>query len=229
MKKNTIITLIILSIFMFVSCNKADKIVTEEVKPKDEYNYSMIEIHPNISAGSEVPYSVDFLAKRGFALIEFVVTSEPEDITYDYYAEYLVDAAIEHNYSEDALEAVKKEATKTITNSKVSIKINNVIHEGNYNDVNSYDEIWLLGDASLYKESFVPDARFIAFAEVNLEGKTPVELFINDYIFYIDKNENIIPFTDDPSLMQYKDYSVEKMADLTVEAAAAIKADAEEK
>ena len=219
MKKILSILLILAITLTFISCSSK----------KIEYNYSMIKTHASSSADISLPYDLEDMTEWTEGFIEFVVLSEPVETSFEYVDQESIDEAIEQNYSEEDLNAVIEMATSTYTFPHISIQIENVLSEKEDSNLSNYDEIWLLGDAANHSESFVPGARFAAYAKIKESNATPVDLFINYYIFYIDENDNLIPFTDDPSLMQYKDYSVEKMADLTVEAAAAIKADVEEK
>lgn len=208
---------------------------TEDVKVKDdktedvkiEYNYSMIETHYSSSAGCTMPYDVENLVEWSEGFIEFVVLSEPEEITYEYINQGAIDEAIENGYSEEDLEAVKKMAIDTHTFPRISIQIENVFYEKKGVDLRQYDELWLAVDALRYSESFVPGARFAAYVEIMDDPYSPIELNIDSFIYYIDENDNLVPFTDDPSLMQYGGYSVKEMAELTLAAEAKLKSDSE--
>lgn len=229
MKKIIAILMAVLMLVTFVACNKTDKPSnTRDIEEKIEYDYSNIEIHPDLSAGSELPYTVEDLVNYGLALIEFVVTSEPQEVTYEYCEQYLLDLYLPENYTEDEYEEAKKQATETRTVDKVSIKITNVVLKGEYGDVSSYDELWLRGDAGVYPESFVPGARFLAYVEVQNDEQSPIELHVTDYLFYIDSKEKAVPFTDDPSLIQYNGESVSEMSKISLTAEASYKARMEE-
>lgn len=222
MKKILILLLVSVIILTLVSCS-------DNKKQEIEYDYSMIKTHVSSSAGMSVSYTLEDMTDWTLGFIEFTVLSEPEEITFEYVDQASIDEAIEQNYSEEDIDAIREMSTSTYTYPKTSIQVENVISEKEGCNLKEYDEIWLLGDAAKYSGSFVPGARFAAYVETMESGATPVDLYVNYYIFYIDENDNLIPFTNDPSLMQYKDLSVEKMADLTLEAKAAIEARSEEK
>ncbi len=198
----------------------------------DKYNYSMIQMHPSpYSAGCELPYSVDTFAELGLAMIEFIVASEPEEVSYPYYeSRWVLDALGDgHDYTEEEYAAAVESVTKTHTSYKVSIELEKVWAEGNYRDVDlsSYEYLWLVGHSSRYLESFVPGGRFVAYVKIRQSERSPVDLNVNEYLFYVDENENLVPFFDDPYLMQYNGYSVKEMAELTLAAEAKLKVDSE--
>lgn len=198
-------------------------------EPKIEYNYSMIKTHSSSNTGYQMPYDVKNLAEFSQGFIEFVVLSEPKEITYEYVDQKSIDDAIAQNYSEEDMEIIYREAMHNHTVPCVPIRIENVFYEKEGCELAQYDEIWLYGTAGAHQESFVQGARFAAYVEImamddpNISKDVPVDLYINSYIYYIDENDNLIPFTDDPSLMQYEGYSVEEMADLVFGAAEKIK------
>lgn len=186
---------------------------------KIEYDYSMIKTHSSSSTGMDMPYDVEDMAEWTEGFIEFVVLSGPVETSFEYVDQASIDEAIEQNYSEEDLNAIVEMATSTYTFPHISIQIENILSEKEGSNLSKYDKIWLLGDASNHSESFVPGARFAVFVKTMESDATPVELIINYYIFYIDENDTLVPFTDDPSLMQYEGYSLEDMAELTVAAA----------
>lgn len=216
MKKTLALLLVLITILTLVSCSakKEQEIENKqeiENQQEIEYNYSMIKTHPSSSAGLTMPYDINNLTEWSDGFIEFVVISEPEDVTFEY-----------NNQGSDF-------RGQKMTFPQIAIQIESIFYEKEGANLKEYDKIWLAVDALNHPESFIPGARFAAYVQFMDDPYSPVDLFIDSFFYYIDENENLIPFTDDPSLMQYKDYSVEKMADLTVEAAAAIKANVEEK
>lgn len=236
MKKILIYILALIVTLSFVSCAKDNEnIEIESESPSAiEYDYSMIKTHPYESSGMSISFSYEDMTEWSAGFIEFVVTSEPEEITFEYVNQTAINDAIAQGYSEEDMKIVYNNATQEFKVPFAYIQTEDVFYEKEGLNLDQYDKLWLFGDAEIYAESFVPGARFAAFVEIMEEDpgipeEIDLDLFINSYIFYIDENDNLIPFTDNPNLMQYKDYSVEKMADLTVEAAAAIKARAEEK
>ena len=236
MKRVLICILVSIIVICFVSCAKKDNNIEIENKsqPGIEYDYSMIKTHPYESSGMSVSFSYEDMTEWSEGFIEFVVLSEPEEVTFEYVNQTAIDDAIAQGYSEEDMKIVYNDAIQEFNVQYISIQTENVFYEKEGRNLNQYDKLWLFGDATIYTESFVPGARFAAFVEIMEEDPgipkdIDLNLFINSYIFYIDENDNLIPFTDNPNLMQYKDYSVEKMADLTVEANAAIVARTEEK
>ncbi len=224
MKKITIVFLVLVIVLTFVSCSNNNKDSNENKEQLIEYDYSMIKTHPVESAGLTMPYDIEDMTEWTEGFIEFVVLSEPEEISFEYVDQAAIDEAIEQNYSEEDMEAVREMAISTYSFPCVSIRIENVLSEKEGRDLNEYNEIWLLGDAATHPESFVPGARFASYVKIMESDTSPVELYVNSYIYYIDENEELVPFTDDPSLVQYKGNSVEKMTELTLNAEAAVKA-----
>ena len=223
----------VLMLVSFAACRNSD-VPSDDTgndntaEEKIEYDYSKIEIHPMVSAGCDLPYDAATLMEWGHGLIEFVVTSEPEEVTYEYCEDYLLDVYLPENYTEEEYEEAKKKATETRSVNKISIKITDVVSEGIYGDLSGYEELWLRGDAGVYPESFVPGARFLAYVEVQNDIQSPIELHVTDYIFYIDSKEKVVPFTDDPSLMQYNGESVSEMSEISLAAEASYKSQLEE-
>lgn len=192
-----------------------------------EYNYSMIQTHPSLSAGMTMPYDINNLTEWSDGFIEFVVLSEPEEVTFEYVNQERIDNAIKQNYSEEDMKIVYNEARQKMTYPQVSILIENIFFEKEGANLKDYDKIWLAVDALKHSESFIPGARFAAYVQFMDDPYSPVDLFIDSFFYYIDENNNLIPFTDDPSLMQYGGYSLEKMAELTLTAEAKLKSDSE--
>ena len=223
----------VLMLVSFAACRNSD-VPSDDTdndnaaEEKIEYDYSKIEIHPMVSAGSDLPYDAATLMEWGHGLIEFVVTSEPEEVTYEYCEDYLLDVYLPENYTEEEYEEAVSKATKTYTGNKCKIKIADVISNGQNGNISDYDELWIYGDAGMYLESFVPGARFLAYVDVMNDEQSPVKLYVTSYLFYIDAEDNVVPFTDDPSLMQYNGESVSEMSEISLAAEASYKAQLEE-
>ena len=170
-----------------------------------------------------MPYDINNLTEWSDGFIEFVVLSEPEDITFEYVNQERIDNAIKQNYSEEDMKIVYNEARQNMTFPQVAIQIENIFYEKEGANLKEYNKIWLAVDALIHSECFVPGARFAAFVQFMNDPYSPMDLYIDSYIYYIDEDENLIPFTDNPSLMQYGGYSLEKMAELALKAEAEIK------
>ncbi|MBQ2720471.1 MAG: hypothetical protein IJF23_02935, partial [Clostridia bacterium] len=188
----------------------------------EKYNRTEMVAYP---AACSLPYSTTTFAELGLSMIEFVVLSEPQKVDYEVFESYEVWKYLSnsYNYTEEEYAAAVEKATKTYSAYKLPVRIENVFTEGKYKNVSSYDEIWLVGYAFRYPEGFAEGGRFVAYADIRSRSDGPVELNVNDCVFYVDQNRELFSYFKDPSLMQYNGKTVEEMAKLTLAAEKEVK------